>query len=338
MSAKQTSKQPLKNLIVFNLDGSGSMYSIKEGVIKLFNSQIEFLVKRSQELEQETRSFVYVFASESSNAVWDVDVLRTPNIEKLYDTGGSTALIDSTLKSIEDIKKIPQIYCDFSVLHYTISDGQNNVSAWRANELAKTIKELPDNWTLAFLAPDDAAVREAQSLGFENIQKWDATSIKGIEEVSKKITQATDSYMVARSTGVRGTKNLFNLNTDNLKSNVIKAKLQEMSAATYEMVPVRKSGVEIRDYLESYLKRPYVVGAAYYPLTKKETVQPDKNIIVMNKQDGKCFFGAAARQLLGLPDHEIKVKGDYNAAYSIYIQSRSYNRKLEAGTSVIVLK
>ena len=337
MKKQHTKKQPLKNLIVLNLDASGSMQHLRDGVVKLFNSQIEFLVKRSKELEQETRSFVYIFSSEVENLVWDTDVLRTPNIEESYHPAGATALLDATLQSIKDLKSIPQLYADFSVLHYTISDGENNINDWRASELRKELQSLPDNWTFAFLAPDGSAAAKARSYGFENIELWDARSNKGIEEASEKITKATDNYMVGRAKGVRGTKNLFSLKTDSLKASVIKKELEELRSDEYLVIPVRKDS-PIRDYIEGFTKQPYTVGSAYYPLTKRETIQAQKNIIVQSKKNGKCYSGDNARGLLGLPDYEVRVSPADHKDYSIYVQSTSVNRKLIAKSQVIVLK
>jgi hypothetical protein len=336
----QTRKQPLKNLLVLNLDASGSMSQLREGVVKLFNSQVEFLVKRSKELEQETRAFVYKFDTNVKNLVWDTDVLRIPDIENLYYPSNSTALIDSILQSIADLKKIPQLYCDFSVLHYTISDGENNVNDWRASELRKELKNLPENWTFAFLAPDGFAASQARSYGFENIEMWDALSNKGIEEASRKITQATDGYMVGRSKGIRGTKsNLFSIDTSALKANVIKKSLEELKVGKdYTIIPVR-GDQPIREYVEAFTKKPYRIGSAYYMLTKKESIQHHKQICIQHKVNGKVFGGVNARHLLGLPDHEVKVGPDtHGSAYEIFIQSSSVNRKLIDNTKLLLMK
>ncbi len=47
--------QKLKNHIIFCLDASGSMSTLRSDVVKVFNAQIENLIKKSQEMEQETR-------------------------------------------------------------------------------------------------------------------------------------------------------------------------------------------------------------------------------------------------------------------------------------------
>ena len=44
-----------------------------------------------------------------------------------------------------------------------------------------------------------------------------------------------------------------------------------------------------------------------------------------------------ARQLLGLPDYEVKVSPTSHPNYDLFIQSTSVNRKLLAGQRVMVL-
>jgi Mg-chelatase subunit ChlD len=51
----------LINHIVFVVDESGSMQLLSKDVVKVFDSQIQHLAQRSQELDQETRVSVYLF-------------------------------------------------------------------------------------------------------------------------------------------------------------------------------------------------------------------------------------------------------------------------------------
>jgi hypothetical protein len=63
------------------------------------------------------------------------------------------------------------------------------------------------------------------------------------------------------------------------------------------------------------------------------TVQPQKEIAIL--QFGKVYRGPEARKLLGLPDHSVRVRpGDHQ--FKIFIQSTSINRKLLAGTQLLV--
>jgi hypothetical protein len=77
--------------------------------------------------------------------------------------------------------------------------------------------------------------------------------------------KATDSYFTARSTGVRGTKNLFTLNT-NIDAKAIQKNLVELIPnKDYLILPVRQKE-EIKVYVEKFTNEPYRVGSAYYEL------------------------------------------------------------------------
>ncbi len=327
-----------KNCIAYVLDASSSMSGLKKNVIELFNSQIANLTSRSKELDQETRTTVYTFADDVKPIVFDTDVLRTPKIEKFYEPYGNTALIDATIRAITDLQKVPQICGDYAYLIYVISDGDNNRNAHRAPELEKLIKTLPDNFTIAFLAPHQSAVHEAKQYGFpaSNIQVWDISS-RGMEEASKLISDSTSSFMKSRSSGVRSTKTLFNLNTAKLSSTVVKKKLKVLNADDYELYSVHKEAV-IKPFVESWTKKTYRPGSAFYMLTKPEKVQAYKQVCLQEKVSGKVYSGQNARDILGLPDQEVKVSAADHDQYDIFLQSSSLNRKLVAGTKLLVIK
>jgi hypothetical protein len=49
------------------------------------------------------------------------------------------------------------------------------------------------------------------------------------------------------------------------------------------------------------------------------------------------FVGDGVRAMVGLPDMEVRVKPDQNPDFDVYVQSTSTNRKLVAGTKVMLL-
>lgn len=330
-------QQPYKNSVCFILDASGSMSNLRDQVVKVFDRQVKYLSSKSKQVNQETRATVYTFSNTSENIVFDVDVLRTPDIDKLYHPGGSTALIDATIDAIQDLKKIPQIHGDFGFLLYVISDGFNNIHDHRSPELSNLIKGLDDNWTVAFLAPNATAKAEAKRFGFPegNIQIWDVSE-KGLEDVGDLLEKTADSYMLGRSKGVVGTKNLFTLDTKKLTKSVVKNKLQELTPDRYSLLPVGKD-VDIKSFVESW-KIPFVQGGNYFMLTKPEKVQPYKQLVIQDRMTGKMYGGKEARELLSLPDYEIRVSPTNFSNYNIFCQSSSINRKLIKGTQLLVMK
>ena len=92
---------------------------------------------------------------------------------------------------------------------------------------------------------------------------------------------------------------------------------------------VTKNGIEFKK------------GRGFYELTKAETVQQYKEIIMQDKETGEMFVGSQVREKLGLqPQTE---KGGVNEKlyakdakeFRIFVQSTSVNRKLIAGTTFL---
>lgn len=326
------------NHVAFCVDNSSSInnYGLTEPIIKVFDAQIENLKRLSQTLDQEVRITLYTFDDNVKNIFFDMDVLRVKSIRDIYKPYGNTALIDASMKSIQDLQKTAVMYDDHAFLQFVITDGEENRNAGAAGKLKTLISSLGDNWTVAILVPSQTAKFNATKYGFpsDNIQIWDTTA-KGVEEVGEILNKATESYMVSRSLGVKSSKNLFNLNTSNLKSDVVKKKLKELKSSEYKLFPVSKVG-PIKEFVEGWTQ-DYTVGSSYYQLTKPEKIQPSKQICVQNKQNGKVYTGQEARDLLNIPDYEVKVSPVSHSEYNIFVQSLSVNRKLVPSTNVLVM-
>ena len=94
----------------------------------------------------------------------------------------------------------------------------------------------------------------------------------------------------------------------------------------------------IKDFVESWTQETYRQGSAYYQLVKAETIQPGKQVCIVEKATGKVFSGPEARHILNLPKFEVRVNAVDHPKFDIYIQSTSVNRKLPSGTNILVLK
>lgn len=331
-------KENYINHIALVLDESGSMQSLRDEVIKVADAEIAHLAKRSQELNQETRITVYTFSNKPKCIFYDKDVLRLPSLKSCYNPCGNTALIDATIKSIDDLMKTPELYGDHAFLVYVLTDGQENNSHNRPQALTKWLKSLKENWTLAVLVPSAKDKFEAQRFGFatENVAVWDATSKRGLEDAGSTIHMATENFMRLRSSGIRGTRTLFNLDSSKLNKKVLEAKLDKLPYSQYRTVKVTEAA-PIANYIEKKLSIPYRIGSAYYELTKPENVQAKKKIAIMDRATYNLYVGTSARKLLGLPDYEVKVEPSFIPKYDIFIQSTSVNRKLVPGTKLLIL-
>lgn len=318
------------------LDKSSSMSSYSSQLIKVVDNQIAYLARKSQEENHEVRVSVYLFGSDVEVLVYDRDVLRLPSISQYYKAHGNTCLIDGLTEAITDLRKIPEVHATHNWLVFCFSDGEENCSRKSTASLKDLIGSLPDNYTIAAFAPGVNAIAECKKYGIppNNIQVWDV-SAKGVEEVGKVIRQSTDNLIAAHKTGVRSTKNLFSLNTAAVSKNVITSQLEPLNPKEYTILQVRKD-TPIKEFVESW-KISFTQGANYYQLTKPEKIQANKHICIRDKKNGKVYSGDNARSLLGLPDFEVKVDKATHKDFDILIQSNSNNRKLIAGTDLLVM-
>lgn len=328
------------NHVVLVLDASSSMHGHRNELVRVADGQIKYLARRSQELDQETRVSVYSFADKANCLVYDKDVLRLPSISSLYRVGGMTALIDATMKSLDDLSKTATLYGDHAFLAFVLTDGQENRSRnYGPSSLVARLGTLPDNWTVACLVPNQVSVFEAKGFGFpaDNIAVWDALSPDGVSEVGETIRRATDNFMENRVLGVRGTRSLFSTGLDAVNSETVRQNLKPLTQSAYDIFPVHMDS-PIKEYIWSR-GVPYEVGKGFYQLTKTENIQPQKQIAIREKATGRVFWGDAARDMLGLPrGMQVRVKPNLNPEYDVFVQSTSVNRKLIANTDVLVMR
>ena len=96
----------------------------------------------------------------------------------------------------------------------------------------------------------------------------------------------------------------------------------------------------IRDFVESN-GIVFKKGRGFYELTKHETVQQYKEVIMQDRVTGEMFTGAQVREKLGLkPQTRVGgVKESLSSrsthAFRVFVQSTSYNRKLIGGTTFL---
>lgn len=330
------------NHVVLVIDESGSMNYHQNTVIKVVDDTVKHLAERSLELEQETRVTIYTFSS-GYKAVkcltYDMDVLRLPSMKGIYKPSGGTALIDATIKATEDLDKTATLYGEHAFLMYVITDGDENSSSNSSATLNANIGVLArrGNWSFACFVPNQSGVNYAVKFGFpkENVVIWDTDSAKGFETVGSTIRQASDTYMNNRSMGIKSSKNLFQLNK--VTTSDILTNLKPLNGSSYRLMAV-PFDQRVDTFVYDNTGTPLIVGKAYYQLMKKETIQAQKNIAI--GYGGKIFTGSQARQLIGLPDSTVDVDpmATQYAGYTIFVQSTALNRKLIAGTSLLLMR
>jgi hypothetical protein len=283
---------------------------------------------------------------------------------------GNTALIAATTHALEELALTPTIHGDHTFLFYSVTDGGENWSDRQhppvhAADLVKAIDALPENWTIAALVPNIHGQIAAKRYGYPagNIMVWDATSAKGVEEAGRRVAEVTASYMQSRTTtGMRSTRSLFV--GGQVDAAQVKGKLTPLAHSAYEIVPVTKTDkawmkrkrptkrypegeeigfvVRIDDFIDR-MYPPFMVGKGWYQLfsngaRRREKIQGNKQIAVMDKKTSQIYVGPEARQIVGLPDHDVTVAPDANPDYEIFVKSTSDNRQLPVGTKLLIMK
>lgn len=327
------------NHVVFVVDESSSMHNHKNEVVRVVDREVAHLARRSQELDQETRVSVYTFNSTVPDPIfYDKDVLRLPSIANHYRPGGRTALIDATIKSLDDLGKTAQLYGDHAFLVYVVTDGEENQSRLSSPDLQDALKRLPEEWTVAVLVPNMRGKHWAQQDGFapNNIAIWDPNASDGVEDAGRTIRTSTDDWMADRARGKRGTKALFSTGVDAVNAATVRSSLTPLGPNNYDVLKVHEDSY-IKPFIESKPKMQFDSYRRFYQLTKTETIQSSKRIAVRERQTGAFYTGPAARDLLGLPGMDVRVKPDYNPEYDVFVESTSVNRRLIAGTELLLL-
>jgi uncharacterized protein YegL len=354
--------QGLINHVAFVLDASGSMTGLKADVIRVFDKLVERLARESKDLDQETRVTVYVFGNNVECVIYDKDVLRLPSIAQLYHDGGMTKLLDATYRSQVELAQTAQLYGDHAFLTFVLTDGEENDSKKHTSvDLRNMLATQSSNWTMACLVPDIMCKRNAVNYGFptDNVMIWDTTR-DGLEKAVEKVADSVSGYMVARSTGVRGSNTLFaasvtqaQVDASGMKAidpdafMIIPVALASTSTLAY-VIPKKSitkknpngiKHVEIMPFIQE-TGRTYVAGQAYYELVKSERFDPQKKVALIHRQTKKVYVGNEAKALIGLTGTSTRVRpqpvrgGDYD----IFIQSTSVNRHLPIGSRVLIFK
>lgn len=162
----------MKTQILFLLDNTGSMQSIKGQTIEGFNSYI----KEISEHKKGVRFTLAMFNSESFDVVYD-NVKLGKVKELTMDTFTPTALtplFDSIAKIVNLSKEADRTLC------VILTDGyENNSTDNDFEDIKKLIKMKTDEgWTFAYLGADQDAWGIASGMGIQNAYSYTSTETK----------------------------------------------------------------------------------------------------------------------------------------------------------------
>lgn len=328
----------IKNRIVLVLDTSGSMGHIAEKARTAVNAMLRTIREKTVEEGQQTDVAIVTFDSRVDIMSPLTPASRVPDVSH-YPVRGSTALFDGVAEGVRAIDGGGEETSNL-VLVYT--DGDANVSIHHTAESMRsllTAKQALGNWTFAFQMPPGAGKYFANKYRIpeENVREWEATA-KGVEEVERTTTRGITDYFGARSRGQRSVESFYvQPDLSKVTSTQVKRQLDDISDKFKVLEVTREESIQ--DFVESKTRKPYVIGSAYYQLSKKEKVQPGKKVLLVEKGKKAVWGGNQARELIGLP-----IDGKTHATvdplnlskWEVYIASTSVNRKLVRGTKVLL--
>ena len=329
--------------VSFVLDYSGSMAGLATALEKGYENELKRIRENAKEKDIETFISIYVFGDNIQKTVCQVSS-TSPLADKIrYKNMGMTALYDAIGYAIDDFTVLSnkRSFENSALLVIVLTDGAENASVKYRNSIGSLIQasNARGNITTSIRCPASVKPRMV-SIGIpeDNISVWDGSE-KELKMSEVQTCSGIDAYYGARSRGLTSTSNFYQPDT-NFSPTTLKRNVSDVTHK-FLLGAISRSwdGKQIRDYVERELRpgETYEKGNAFYELTKKETVQAHKEIVIRDVSTGKMYSDDDARDLLGLPvGQEIKViPSNYTGKYELFIQSSSVNRKLVGGTKLL---
>lgn len=245
--------------------------------------------------------------------------------------GSGTALYTAT----DECTRFNAEECTYLLI--VITDGEDNMSPELSRSTFNNRLRDSKNLTVAIHVPNERSRSTMVTAGIPvgNINVWAQTE-EGTREVAQKTVVGTAQYLKSRAAGKTQVDTFF-ADLSKLKPKAVRTKLDDVGRRIRVMKVDREEG--IREFIERKTKKPYIIGSAYYQLTKPELIQPTKAVMIREKTGSAIWGGDKARELLGLPTGaSAKVTPGNLALYDVFVESRSVNRKLVRGTVLLLDK
>ena len=189
--------------LVFILDRSGSMASMKEEAIGGFNAFLE----EQQKLEGEANLTLVLFDNEYKKLYDGVDIKKCATLnENTYVPRGTTALLDAIGRTMNDVGQrlasMAETERPSKVLVAVLTDGMENASQdYQKAKINEMITHQTDkySWQFLFLGANQDAIGEGMSLGIsaKHSMTYDFNKI-GTKHAFATLSNSVKSY---RTTG-----------------------------------------------------------------------------------------------------------------------------------------
>ena len=195
---------PIKNHIVFVVDHSGSMSTMREAVVSGFNEQVQTV--KSHPHREHVRVGLVTFDSQVRENFIEQDraVLHEISLED-YVPRGNTAMYDGIAYAIQRLQAVVQDSENDTYLVIVITDGQENSSKWVTQAaVAKQIKQLQatGRWSFVVMGANiDLAYAQAAGVQHGNFRTFIPDSA-GMGIAMRSLSHGVGNYMSESSRGL----------------------------------------------------------------------------------------------------------------------------------------
>lgn len=328
LKKKELPSTPVNN-VLFVLDRSGSMQSLRRKVTEETNRRIEEMRQYDLTYNMETRISILEFSDSTKWAVKDTHV-SVANYAPVRISENMTALAEACYEGIKYLKTLPPRSKDESFLVLILTDGGENQSSPAAvKNLPKAIKSLPENWTVTYIGPGSGWAI-ANGIPAENCLLWSGAANDYVRTAQAQ-SVGTQSYYLARSTGASAVQSFYTVDPNKIQSYELSF-LNKLNANEFKLLQNWEPKIELKPFLEKN-NLQFKRGVSYYQLLKPEKIQEDKDLLILDNSTGEVYgkgnHGRDIRRFLGIPETGVvNVRPKKGDKYTIFVQSNSNNRKL----------
>lgn len=328
-----------KTRVSFVLDDSASIShaGIQKDVQRAFNRSLKDISDSAIESGDDVNVSLYLFGQRIEREFFNIPAKHVRELAT-YDPGqGQTKLFEATERAIKDMREIEKKDGDdCAFLLIVVTDGEENSFQVSAKQLKHTMEQVQDTgrYTLVFMLPPGSKKNFCRQFGISegNVAEWEQ-SRAGVQKAEIVQTAGIANYFKARRAGQMSTGSFY-ADMTHVSTADVRAALIDISRDCNVWDVIKKERIDT--FCARMSNKGYIKGAGFYQLVKSEkVVQNYKQIIIMERGKSQIYAGDAARDLLGLPGHNVRLVPGNHANYLIFVQSTSLNRNLDPGTKVI---
>ncbi len=212
----------VKNEIVVILDESGSMGTIKEPIINLFNLQVDNIKANSNDGVESHVSLVTFSSTVKRPLLWRQSSEELNKLDsKSFNPSGLTALYDAIGKTADAYQR-SKLDEDTNYLFVILTDGfENNSSEYRTSQAIGDLIERLQNtgkWTFTYMGAnqDLNEVQAALRINKGNITEFKAND-EGVKKASFTVSRGLNAYYGSTLRGDTSMSNFYDTGDDKTK-------------------------------------------------------------------------------------------------------------------------